>query len=121
MTRGSTLLWLVLYGACFFVTGFLFHRFIDQDMNRHPASYLERLQGLLDLSVEQREGIRRMLEEEDRRILELREGEAAREIYRRIAETRKETAEAIRGILDVDQQKTFERLISPAERTTPGK
>ena len=114
MKKGSAVPWILLYGACLFALGFFTHMLLADRTVPPEAGYLDRLTEALSLTPEQQEGVRRLLEEADRRIDALKDGEEARALLARIRKIRAETSEAIRGLLDDNQRRRYDGLEPPA-------
>ena len=102
--KGITVIWLVIFGACLFVIGFLTHKFIADESSRSPPSYLERLTEDLGLSEDQQEAIRELFAEEDRLIKALMDSEQGMAVRDRIDAIRKETQKGIDGVLTEEQK-----------------
>jgi hypothetical protein len=108
--KGITVIWLVVLGACFFVIGFLTHKFIADESRSAPPSYLERLKEDLGLSEDQEEAIRELFAEEDRRIQALMDSEQGMAVRDRIDAIRRETQRGIDGVLTAEQKGMRARL-----------
>lgn len=110
MKRPNAVPWILLYGACLFVLGFFAHKLLAERTPPPRAVYLEHLTEALELTPPQAEGVRKLLEEADRKIDAVKNGEEAKALLARIQRIRAETSEAIRGLLDEDQRRRYDGL-----------
>jgi hypothetical protein len=108
--KGSSLLWLLIFAVVFFFLGFFVQKFAARDSDPSPPSYLERLTAELGLDDDQQERIRTLLEDEDRAIREILDGEHGQEIRHRISEVRENISRQMGAVLTEDQKKRFTGL-----------
>jgi hypothetical protein len=107
-----TILWLVVFGVCSFVVGFLTHKFIADESNRTPQAYLERLTEDLGLTENQQDAIRKLLSEQDRRMEALKDSDHGKGFIAEMNAAREQTQQGIEGILREDQKKRWKELSS---------
>ena len=110
--RGMTILWLVVFGVCFFIVGFLTHKFIADDSNPTPPAYLERLTKDLGLTENQQDTIRKLLSEQDRRMEALKDSEHGKGFIDEMNASREQTQQSIETVLSEDQKKLWKELAS---------
>lgn len=109
MPKGSTLVWVIIFGAALFFAGFFLNKYLagapepDQD-----PTYVEHLTRLLHLSDDQQDEIRRLLDEEDREIKAVLTGELGLEMKAEIDGIRQGTHESIAMVLDEKQKELFQ-------------
>lgn len=99
--------WLALFGAGLFALGFFAHKFLADRSDPAPPTYLEQLTQRLNLSEDQQEKIRKLLDEGDKRIQEVLGNEHGEEIRRSMGNIRKDISDQIVELLEGDQKRLY--------------